>query len=393
MADDEGLPGASGEPVPPGPVDAPRPRHLLSELAGAFGDFGTIIPLVLAAALVCRLALGPILLFFGIWFIATGLIYRLPIPVEPMKAIAAVAIALALGAGEIAAAGLVLGVLFLVLGSEGWMTGISRLIPESVLRGIQLALALLLLRTSLGFLADDPRTFILAAAVIAAGLLVSIRWDVPDLSALAVIAIGLVLGISLHGFPGFQLMAVPALVIPTWGDLFGALAQMVVPQAILTVTNAILATSLLTRDLFRSEVSPARLSRTIGLMNLTSVPFGGFPMCHGAGGLAGQYRFGARTGVANIFGGLIFLSIALFFASPQILTLIPMGIFGALLLYTSLELGRHSLKRDSWFVAVVMGVVALVSSMTVAFVAGLALACTLSWWQGRDGHHPDNGKS
>ncbi|HMK15552.1 MAG TPA: putative sulfate/molybdate transporter, partial [Methanomicrobiales archaeon] len=178
-------------------------------------------------------------------------------------------------------------------------------------------------------------------------------------------------------------MAVPALVIPAWGDLSGALAQMVVPQAILTVTNAILATSLLTRDLFRAEVSPARLSRTIGLMNLTSVPFGGFPMCHGAGGLAGQYRFGARTGTANLFAGLIFLSIALFFASPQVLTLIPAGVFGALLLYTSLELGRHGLKKDSWVVAVVMGAIALLSSMTVAFVAGLALAWALKWWQQR----------
>jgi MFS superfamily sulfate permease-like transporter len=381
---DEGEPsGVVTSQVVPGYGDAPRPRHLLSELAGAFGDFGTIIPLVLAAAVVCRLALGPILLFFGIWYILTGLIYRLPIPVEPMKAIAAVAIASALGAGEIAAAGLVLGVLFLVLSSEGWMDWISRFIPESVLRGIQLALALLLLRTSLGFLAEDPRVFVLAAAIILAGLLISAKTGVPDLSALVVIAVGVLIGLYLHGSPGVQIMGAPALVIPTWGDLSGALAQMVVPQAILTVTNAILATSLLTRDLFRSEVSPARLSRTIGLMNLTSVPFGGFPMCHGAGGLAGQYRFGARTGVANIFAGLIFLAIALFFAGPAVLTLIPAGIFGALLLYTALELGRHSLKRDSLVVALAMGAVALASSMTVAFVAGIVLAYGLSWYRGR----------
>jgi Molybdate transporter of MFS superfamily len=371
------------DPLPSESLKAPRLPHLLSELAGAFGDFGTIVPLVLAAAAVCSLPLAPVLLFFGIWYIATGLIYRLPIPVEPMKAVAAIAIAGALGAGEIAAAGLVLGVIFLLLGSEGWMTGIARVIPESVIRGIQLALALLLLRTSLGFLAGDPQTFILAAAIILAGLLLSLRTRIPDLSALVVIALGLVMGISLHGFPGFQLMAVPAPVIPAWGDLSAALAQMVVPQAILTITNAILATSLLSRDLFRSEVSPARLSRTIGLMNLTSVPFGGFPMCHGAGGLAGQYRFGARTGTANIFAGLIFLSIALFFAGPQVLTLIPAGIFGALLLYTSLELGRHSLKRDSLLVALVMGAIALLSSITVAFFAGLVLAYALRWREGK----------
>jgi MFS superfamily sulfate permease-like transporter len=118
-------------------------------------------------------------------------------------------------------------------------------------------------------------------------------------------------------------------------------------------------------------------------MNLVSVPFGGFPMCHGAGGLAGQYRFGARTGLASIFAGIIFLSIGLFWASRDVLTLIPAGIFGALLFYTSLELGRYSLKRDSWVVAVVMGAVALASSMTVAFFAGLALAYVLAWKTGR----------
>jgi len=391
---DEGEPsGAVTGSAASGYRDAFRPRHLLSELAGAFGDFGTIVPLILAAAVVCRLSPAPILLFFGIWFILTGLVYRLPIPVEPMKAVAAVAIAGSLGAGEIAAAGLVLGAIFLLVSSEGWMNWISRFIPESVLRGIQLALALILLRTAAGFLLGDTATFALATAIILAGLFLALKAKIPDLSALAVIALGLAIGVYLHGIPGLQFMGLPPLVIPTVSDFSSALAQMVVPQAILTVTNAILATSLLTRDLFRSEVPPARLSRTIGVMNLVSVPFGGFPMCHGAGGLAGQYRFGARTGLASIFAGLIFLSVGLFWASREVLTLIPAGIFGALLLYTSLELGRHSLKRDSWFVAVVMGGIALASSMTVAFAAGLALAYGMAWWMGKARSSIHNGPS
>jgi MFS superfamily sulfate permease-like transporter len=363
--------------------DPPQLRFTLAELAGAFGDFGTIIPLVLAVAVVCHLPLAPILLFFGIWYIASGLIYRLPIPVEPMKAVAAIAIAEQLGGGEIAAAGLVLGVLFLALGSERWMAAIARVIPEGVLRGIQLALALLLVRTAVEFLTGDPFVFAFAVAVILAGLALSWRKNIPDLSAIVVIGIGLLLGITLHGFPGIHLSGLPALVIPTSGDATGALTQVVLPQAILTVTNAILATSLLTKDLFRREVLPGKLSRTIGLMNLTSVPFGGFPMCHGAGGLAGQYRFGARTGAANVFAGIFFLGIALFFASRTLLALIPVGIFGALLLFSAIELGKHGLARDSWAIAAVMGAIALVSSMTVSFVAGMVLAYGLSWWKER----------
>ena len=135
--------------------------------------------------------------------------------------------------------------------------------------------------------------------------------------------------------------------IPDPTDFASAFSTLVLPQVVLTIANAILATSLLTKDLFSADVPPKKLSTTIGLMNLTSVPFGGFPMCHGAGGLAGQYRYGARTGGANIFAGLIFIVLALFFTSPQVLSIIAVGVLGALLVFVGIEMGRHSLKSDS----------------------------------------------
>ena len=94
-------------------------------------------------------------------------------------------------------------------------------------------------------------------------------------------------------------------------------------------------------------------------MNLTSVPFGGFPMCHGAGGLAGQYRYGARTGGANIYAGLIFIILALFFSSPQVLSIIAVGVLGALLVFVGIEMARHSLKTDSLALTCVIGILAL----------------------------------
>jgi hypothetical protein len=129
----------------------PPLRFNLSELAGSLGDFGTIIPLLLAVALVSDVNARYILLFFGIWFILTGLYYRLPIPLEPMKAVAVIVIAGSIGSGEIAAAGLILGVIFLVLGYGRFFAIIERWVPQSVVRGIQLGLALLLFRSSLGF--------------------------------------------------------------------------------------------------------------------------------------------------------------------------------------------------------------------------------------------------
>jgi len=127
---------------------SPRVQFDIHELAGSTGDFGTILPLILAVSAIAGLSLGYILLFFGIWFIITGFYYRLPVPIEPMKVIAVVAIAGNMSAGQIAAAGLILGILFLAFGYGRWLDMLEKYIPKSVIRGIQLGLAFLLLRTS-----------------------------------------------------------------------------------------------------------------------------------------------------------------------------------------------------------------------------------------------------
>jgi hypothetical protein len=175
----------------------PAIRFSLAELAGSLGDFGTIIPLILAVALVSDVNARYILLFFGIWFILTGLYYRLPIPLEPMKAIAVIVIAGGIGSGEIAAAGLILGVIFLVLGYGRFFGIIEQWVPQSVVRGIQLGLALLLFRSSLGFVMKDPTFFFLGIAIIGLFYLIARYRSIPDLSAIVVIGVGLIAGIAL----------------------------------------------------------------------------------------------------------------------------------------------------------------------------------------------------
>jgi hypothetical protein len=362
----------------------PRLQFNLSELAGSLGDFGTILPLILAVALVASdVNARYILLFFGIWFILTGLYYRLPIPLEPMKAVAVIVIAGSIGSGEIAAAGLVLGLIFLVLGYGRFFGIIEQRVPQSVVRGIQLGLALLLFRSSLVFDVKDPAFFLLGVAIIVCFYLLARFRSVPDLSAIVVIAAGLIAGIALYGVPPVSLIPAPKLVIPLPPDFSSAFATLVLPQVVLTITNAILATSLLTKDLFGQDVPPKKFSTTIGLMNLLSVPFGGFPMCHGAGGLAGQYRYGARTGGANIYAGTIFIVLALFFTSPQVLSIIAVGVLGALLVFVGIEMGRHSLRTESLVITIIIGILALVSSMTLAFIIGMVLAYSAGWMKMR----------
>jgi MFS superfamily sulfate permease-like transporter len=252
-----------------------------------------------------------------------------------------------------------------------------------VVRGIQLGLALLLFKASVDFVIRDSFFFVIGIAIIVAFILLIHYKKVPDLSSICVIAVGVIGGIILHGIPPLSLIPPPALVIPLPTDFPSALSTLVLPQVALTIANAILATSLLTKDFFGKDVPPKKFSTTIGLMNITSVPFGGFPMCHGAGGLAGQYRYGARTGGASIIAGLIFIILALFFTSPQVLSIVAVGVLGALLVFVGIEMGRYSLRTDSLVITLFIGVLALAISMTVAFIVGIAAAYVLIWTKKR----------
>lgn len=355
----------------------PNFRFNLEEIAGAVGDYGTLVPIVLGVAIVSNVNLGYILLFFSIWYILTGLYYKLPVPVEPMKVIGAIVIAEGLTAGEIAASGMILGVLFLALGFFKGMKFIRERVPSSVIRGIQLGLALILIKTSVNFISDDYLLAVISIVIIVLFLIASKVGRLPDISAIAVLIMGVVVGLLIFGVPRISILPLPDIVVPTAQDFLRGGWSLAIPQIPLSITNAILATALLMQDLVHRDVDPDKLSKSMGLMNLTSVPFGGFPMCHGAGGLAAQYRFGARTGGSNIISGIILLPIALFFASPEFVAIIPIGVFGALLVFVAIELGKHGLKTDSYVITGIIAILALLTNMTIAFIVGMILAYLL----------------
>ena len=353
-------------------------RFNWEEIAGAVGDYGTLIPIVLGVAIVSDINLGYMLLFFGIWHIIIGIYYKMPVPVQPMKAIGAVVIAEGLSQGEIVASGIILGVLFLVLGFCKGMKFIQEKVPDSVIRGIQLGLALLLVKISINFVIGDYILAIICIAIIVLFLIANRSGKIPDVSALSILLIGIIVGLSRSGVFHITIISFPDIIIPTLQDFLKGGWSLAIPQIPLTIANAILAMSSLMKDLLHKDLDPDDLSKSIGLMNLASVPFGGFPMCHGAGGLAAQYRFGARTGGANIINGLILLPIALFFASPEFVTIIPLGVFGALLVFVAIELGKSGLKTDSYIVTGTIAILAITINMTIAFILGMILAYVLT---------------
>lgn len=313
----------------------------LRELSGALGDLGTLLPLTLGVIAVAGLAPTPIFLGFGIFYVATALYYRLPIPVQPMKAVAAVMLTTEVTASGLAASGVIIGLTLLLLGVTGWISRLARLVPQSVLAGLQLGLGIALAIVSLELMATEP-----LVGAITAGLLIVLLFFPRYPSALTALLVAVVLGWAM-GATRLELAAVSATIsIPPWPSLQNfeqAVSVLVVPQLSLTLTNAVLLTALIASDYFgerAAHVTPARLSITSGLANLVLTPFGALPMCHGAGGLAAHYRFGARSGAAPLFLGLLLIALALWPGNAGLMTLaaIPAAGLGALLLIASGEL-------------------------------------------------------
>lgn len=347
---------------------------ILHEISGSMGNFGTVLPIVLGAALVSEVDLGPALLFFGIWYIVMGIHYGIPMSVEPMKAIGAIAIAEELTSGEIAASGMILGAALLALGLFRGFERLQGLIPESVVRGVQLGLGLILLKTSLGFISQDLLISSVSIGIVLIFLVAKSRWNLPDLSILVVFAIGIGYGVFTKGAPEIQMISISRIPVPGFADFLWSGWNLVLPQIPLALTNATVAAALTAEDLFKKKIEPDHLCTTMGVMNLISVPFGGFPMCHGAGGLAAHRRFGAKTGLATVIGGVILLFVAFFFAGPEALALLPIGIFGALLLFVALELARCGLRTDAPLLTGSMALLALFNNVGVAFIFGILMA-------------------
>ena len=343
-------------------------RFNLREAAGAVGDYGTLFPIVVGVSMITEIQLAPVLFFFAIFYILSGIYYRLPVPVEPMKAIGAVAIAGGLSAGEIRAAGIIMGLLFLMVGYFRLMDKLARVISDSLVRGVQLALALSFFQVASGYIYED-----LFVGLIAVGIILVFTFSpLLDISSLVVLVGGVAYGIYLQGSPETQLLALQLPALPELPSFGTGFIRGVLPQIPVTVGNSILATSLLSFELLNKRIDTDQLAGTVGVMCLVSSPLGGLPMCHGAGGLAAQYRFGARTGGSNIISGLILLPLAMFLATPQLLEIIPGGVLGALLFFTGIQLLKSVLKTDNWLITGITGLVGIVN-IALAFVSMLVV--------------------
>ena len=343
-------------------------------VTGAIGDSITVVPLVVALSLLTGVSLPHALAGFGVFQVVWGVRYGLPVSVEPMKALAALAIAGALTYAELALAGLVLGVFLLAVGLTGTLARVERWIGEPVIRGVQFAVGLILLRTGIDLALGDP---VLAAVGVGIAALAALAGH-PKASALAVAVAGVVIALVTAGIPAPQWPGAPP--TPSLSAFSAAAtrrtADGVVAQLAMTIGNAALATSLLFADLFDAEVTPDELSASMGATNLIAVPLGAIPMCHGCDGVAGKHAFGARTGGANVvLGAGYFLAVP--FATPALLGAFPVAMLGALLAIVAVSLARNAVDSENVALSVAIGLAALATNLGVAFLLGIV--AHLAW--------------
>ncbi|KAM0567360.1 hypothetical protein ACHAPW_006884 [Verticillium nonalfalfae] len=297
----------------------------VAEISGALGDLGTLLPLMIALAIQEDICLDSTLVFSGLFNVATGVIFGIPLPVQPMKAIAAAAIARPnTGFEDVIYAGQWVGLAVLLMSLTGFLQRFSAAVPIPIVKGIQLGAGLSL--------------------VMAAGSKIAGSHDrTPLLDYAAFVA--LVATQTMPRFPYALCLRLwePRYVLGFYDPTRSTEAMaMALGQLPLTTLNSVIAVSALATDLLPNMPTPSVTSMgiSVGLMNLTGSWFGAMPVCHGAGGLAAQYRFGARSGASVVMLGLFKLLLGLFFGRSLInlLAEYPQSLLGIMVIAAGLEL-------------------------------------------------------
>jgi MFS superfamily sulfate permease-like transporter len=353
-----------------GKIIHPKITFNRSELAGAFGDIGTDFPLLVALILATGLHAPGVLIVFGLLQIITGLVYRMPMPVQPLKAMATLVIAQKIGGDILLGAGLAIGVCMFFLSVTGLLQKLSTFIPKSVVRGIQFGLGLSLCSLALKeyILKSDFAGYLLATLSFIIVLFFIKNKRFP--AAIIVIFIGLLYAFlfKLHITDFTRLIGVnwPPIGVPSLTHIVQGFLLLSLPQIPLSLGNSILATQQSCKDYFpeRTDISVTKLGFSYAGMNLLAPFLGGIPVCHGAGGLVGHYAFGGRTGGSVVIYGSMYLVLGLFFGNGfnSIIQLFPLPVLGVILLFEGLSLMQLIIDvgsdKKSFTIALLTGILA-----------------------------------
>jgi len=385
-----------------------------TEFAGSLGDLGTLLPLAIGMILINGLNPTGLIMGVGLFYVFSGLYFKVTSPVEPMKVIGAYAVATGITATQIQAACFWIFLFLIIIGGTGIITLVGRYIPKPVIRGVQLSTGVLLVSQGVRLMmgtsrfqdlhhAAEPFLNIQKIGWLPAGFIIGLVLGLLTLlllenrrlpAALVVVGAGALIGIALGAREGLGQIQfgiyLPKLLpygLPSGADFSFALLVLVLPQIPMTLGNAVIANADLSLQYFPQDghrVTYRALCISMALANLLSFFLGGMPMCQGAGGLASRFRFGARTAGSNLIIGAIFFMLALFLGSHSlaVIYMLPMAALGVLLIFAGIQLTLTLLDmqtRKDMFVPILVLGITLASNLAAGFLTGIGAAYILKW--------------
>ena len=389
-----------------------RYRFDRMEIAGSLGDLGTLLPIAIGMILINGLSPTGMFFSIGIFYILSGMYYGITVPVQPMKVIGAYAIATAMTPSQVLASSALMGLFLLIIGGTNAITLIGKYTPKPVVRGVQISTGTLLMAQGVRFMIGsskfqmmrqmaEPYLTIQHIGPVAVGIVIGIVGGILTLlllenrkfpAGLVVILGGIFLGLVLGTHEGFDKLNIgiyfPKLLpfgLPAGADVTFAFFALVLPQLPMTLGNAVIANADLSHEYFgkdSTKVTYRALTLSMALANLLSFVVGGMPLCHGAGGLAAHYRFGARTAGSNLMIGLLFMALAVFLGihALSVVYLLPMAILGVLLIFAGAQLALTVIDmktRKDLFVSLLILGITLASNLAVGFLVGMVVAYVL----------------
>ena len=351
-----------------------------NEWSGAFGDIGTDFPLIVGMILAAGLDSASVLVTFGVMQIFTGSFYKMPMPIQPLKAMATIVITQKISPNILYGGGLAIGISMLLLNITKLIDWISRVVPKAVIRGIQLGLGIKLGLLALQdyVIADGVAGYYLAAAAFLLAIFLIGNRKYPP--AIFIIMLGMfyafIFKVDAHSFINAVGIHLPQIHTPTWADILTGFLILTIPQIPLSIGNSILATNQIANDCYpKRTVTIRKISYTFSLVNLINPFFSGIPTCHGSGGIVGHHTFGGRTGGSVIIYGCLYIFLGLFLSQgfDTLVHIFPLPILGILLLFESL--GLMLLVQDvtdsksSFMIALLVGLIS--GGIQYGFVIGL----------------------
>ena len=355
------------------------PTNWIKEISAATADLGTFLPLCLGLVVIAGMDPVGLLFGFGVFAIATAVIYRRPIPVQPMKAVAAMGIAGIASPEVMIATGVMLGFALVTLSCTDAIGRLRRLVPKTVLHGMRLALALSLC-LMIADLDIDSGLVIVLLGLMLIGLL---KTPFAAVASLAVVVMGwFVFGDASSSGDLRVGIHVPSVQIPNLAALISAGQTVFFPQLALTLTNALILTAVIAQDYFPDDcqkLTERNFARSSGVANILLAPFGAMPMCHGAGGLAAYHGLGAKTGWPIGVFGFVCLTGAIVLGDQMVVTLValPGEVIAVLLGYAAWVLADPmsivKVRSSCLWVIGAMVAITFLSGPMIALLSGVAL--------------------